>query len=294
MQPVHLAQILTPKLVKLNGVWYGPKKAKRVVILVHGLGGNMLNAVASEFAAVLTNEETAVLSFNNRGHGLISKMYKAAPKTKKGYTTFTAGSVHEVFEDCVDDIDGAVQFARKHGAKEIFLAGHSTGCQKSVYWAHKRKSAGVNGIILLAPISDYAGMKKEVGDTAINKALAAAQKLVAAKKKHNLLPDHMWPSMIDAQRFISLYSKRGNEEIFPYWSESTKPNTLRGIRVPILVVLAEHDEYADRSAAALHDWFIEHIYTGEVVVIPDVVHSFHGGETRAAGLIAAFMKERYN
>ncbi len=124
MQPVHLADIETPKKFRLNGVWYGPKRAKRVVILVHGLGGNMLNSVAIEFAAVLTNSETAVLSFNNRGHGLVSKLYKHSPKSKKGYVSITAGSVHEVFEDCVDDIDGAVQFARAHGGREIYLAGH--------------------------------------------------------------------------------------------------------------------------------------------------------------------------
>ncbi len=294
MQPVHLADIETPKKFKLDGVWYGPKKAKRVVILVHGLGGNMLNAFASQCAAVITNNDTAVLSFNNRGHGLVSKAYKSAPKTKKGYVRITAGSVHEVFEDCVDDIDGAVQYARAHGGKEVYLAGHSTGCQKSIYWASKRKSAGVKGIILFAPISDYAGMRMEVGDKAIRKALASAQKLVSANKKHHLLPPSVWPSMIDAQRFISLYSKGGNEEIFPYWDVMRIPKTLRSVKVPILVVLAEKDEYADRNAQELHNWFMQQIYTGEVIVIPSVGHSFHTGEKEVAKKVDSFMKERYN
>lgn len=294
MQPVHLAHIVTPKKFVLNGVWYGPKKAKRVVILVHGLGGNMLNSFASQFASVLTNADTAVLSFNNRGHGLVSKVYKDAPKSKKGYVRITAGSVHEVFEDCVDDIDGAVRFARAHGGKEIFLAGHSTGCQKSVFWASKRNSAGVKGIVLFAPISDYAGMCKDVGDAVINKAVSAATKLIQAKKKHHLLPTGVWPEMIDAQRFVSLYSKKGNEEIFPYWDTARIPKELRGVHVPILAVLAEQDEYADRPASEMRDWFIRHIYTGEVVIIPDVAHSFHGGEKQAAKAIGTFLNERYN
>ncbi|MBP9757528.1 MAG: alpha/beta fold hydrolase [Candidatus Pacebacteria bacterium] len=294
MQAVHLADIVTPKKLMLNGVWYGPKKARRVVILVHGLGGNMLNSFASSMAAVLTNSDTAVLSFNNRGHGLVSKAYKEAPKSTKGYERITAGSVHEVFEDCVDDIDGAVKYARAHGAKEVYLAGHSTGCQKSVYWAYKRKSAGVKGIILLAPISDYAGMRMEVGDKAITRALSVAQKFVKAKKKHQLLPANVWHSMIDAQRFISLYSRKGNEEIFPYWDEKRIPKALRAVRVPVLVLLAENDEYADRKAEELHDWFIREIYSGEVAIIPKVAHSFYTGEKMAASRIAAFMKERYN
>ncbi len=294
MQPVHLASIETPKKFVLNGIWYGPKKAKRVVILVHGLGGNMLNSFASQFASVLTNADTAVLSFNNRGHGLVSKAYKSSPKSKKGYVRITAGAVHEIFEDCVDDIDGAVRYARAHGGKEVYLAGHSTGCQKSIFWASKRKSAGVKGIILLAPISDYAGMRKAVGDKAINKALSAATKLVQAKKPHNLLPPSVWPEMTDAQRFISLYSTKGNEEIFPYWDEARSPKALRSVQVPILTVLAENDEYADRPAADMQAWFIEHLYTGEVVIIPSVAHSFHGGEKQTAKAIGAFLNERYN
>ena len=54
------------------------------------------------------------------------------------------------------------------------------------------------------------------------------------------------------------------------------------------------DEYADRPADQMHKWFINQLYTGEVVVIPGVAHSFHGGEKHAAKYIAAFMKERYN
>lgn len=294
MQPVHLVEIDTPKKFRLNGVWYGPKKAKRVIILVHGIGGNMLNAVSTSCAAVLTNTETAVLSFNNRGHGMVSRAYKDAPKTKKGYVRITAGSVHEVFEDCVDDIDGAVQFARAHGGKEIYLVGHSTGCQKSMYWASKRKSAGVKGIILLGPISDYSSMRMAVGDKMIRRGLAAAQKLIKAKKPHHLLPADLWPNMIDAQRFISLYSGKSNEEIFPYWDDARTPKALQSVHVPVLVVLAEKDEYADRTPDDLRAWFLKHVYTGETVIIPAVGHSFRGGEKMMAGKIAAFMKERYN
>lgn len=294
MKAVHLCEIDTPKGFRLDGIWFGPKRAKRVIILIHGLGGNMLNSVAHSFAEVLVSRDTAVLSFNNRGYGIISKIYKAAPKTKKGYTRIVAGSAHEKFEDCTDDIDGAVRYAKKHGAKEVYVAGHSTGCQKSIYWASKGNTAGVSGIILLAPVSDYAGMRKEVSAKRIVHATEIAKKMIKAKRGHDLMPSAVWSELVDAQRYVSLYSKKGNEEIFTYWDPLRTPKHLRSVKLPILAVLAGKDEYWDRPVGEIADWFLKHLYSGEVAVIPGVAHSFHGGQKIAARAIDGFMKERYN
>jgi pimeloyl-ACP methyl ester carboxylesterase len=293
MQTVQLAEIHTPKKFILNGIWYGPKRAQCVFIYVHGLGGNMLNSVARSLAPELTDQNCAYLSFNNRGYGTVSKAYKNKPKTKKGYESVLAGAAHEVFEECVDDIEGAVQYARAHGAKQVFLIGHSTGCQKSIYWAHK-KGKGVDGIVLLAPVSDYPAMKKIAGAPALKRAGSAAQKLVAKKKKHALLPLSIWPELVDAQRFLSLYSGKGNEEIFTYWAPEQKPKTLRSIEIPILAIVAENDEYNDRPAGEIAAWLLEHLYTGEVMVVPKALHSFHGTFNVIGAAIDRFMKERYN
>lgn len=293
MQTVQLSEIHTPKKFILNGIWFGPKRAKRVLIHVHGLGGNMLNSVGRALADIMTDSQTAVLSFNNRGNGIISKVYKDAPKSKKGYDRIVAGSAHEVFADCVDDIEGAVRYARSHGAKEVYLVGHSTGCQKSLYWASK-KGKGVDGIVLLAPVADYPAMKNAVGTKALSRASTTAKKLIAQKKKHQLLPPSIWPELIDAQRFLSLYSGASYEEIIPYWNPKRNPKALRSIQIPILAVIAGNDEYHDRPAAEIAGWFLEHIFTGEATVIPDAPHSFHGKFDEVHDAIDSFMKERYN
>jgi pimeloyl-ACP methyl ester carboxylesterase len=294
MKAVHLCEIDTPKGFRLDGIWFGPKRAKRVIILIHGLGGNMLNSVAHSFTDALVDANTAVLSFNNRGYGIVSKIYKSAPKTKKGYTRIIAGAAHEKFEECVDDIDGAVRYVKKHVGKEVYLAGHSTGCQKSIYWASRDRAAGVSGIILLAPVSDYAGMSREVSEKKIARATEIAKKMVKTKRGHELMSPAVWPEMVDAQRFVSLYSKKGNEEIFTYWDPAHAPKLLRSVRLPVLAVLAEKDEYWDRPVGEIADWFLEHLFAGEVAVIPEVAHSFHGGQKMVARAIGVFMKERYN
>ena len=158
MRPCHAVAIQTPKKVVLDGLWLGEKKAKAVIILIHGLGSSLWKRLP--LAEKLVGKGIAVLAFNNRGHDRISRIVRAGEK-KMGKSQW-GGGASEVFTDCVDDIEGAIRFARKQGAKRIFLAGHSTGCQKAVYWAYKnkglpagRQGRGVKGLILLASLSDY-------------------------------------------------------------------------------------------------------------------------------------------
>lgn len=97
--------------------------------------------------------------------------------------------------------------------------------------------------------------------------------------------------MTDAQRFISLYSGESAEEIFTYWNSKRNPKTLRSVLLPVLVLLAEKDEYADRPAKKIGDWFAEHLKVGDrVVVVPRVKHSFKGAEKQVAKLIKGFMQ----
>lgn len=285
MRPCFHVEIVTPKKVVLNALLFGAKKPKRVFIWLHGLNSSMFSkAVIMDF---LTDKETAVLAFNNRGHDKVSYIATTTKtKEKRG------GGAHEVFAECVDDIDGAIKLVRSLGAKQIYLVGHSTGCQKSIYWASKHKTR-VRGIILLAPVSDYAAALKQYGSAALAKAEKAARALVKKGKPHELLPETLlpWRDLVDAQRFLSLYTKDSSEEIFCYAQKGKSPSTLRKVKTPILALFAEHDEFADRSAADLAGWFLEHIYTGEPVIIPNVGHSFKGAEKLVAKEITRFATE---
>jgi alpha-beta hydrolase superfamily lysophospholipase len=233
------------------------------------------------------DSQTAVLTFNNRGHDKV-----AVVPTEKG-RRLTAGSAHEVFTDCIDDINGALNFVRRKGVSNIFLAGHSTGCQKSVYWASKSGAKIVKGIIILAPMSDYAAELHTGGKEKLARAEKVAREYVRTGRKHELLPDTIWNPkwLADAQRYISAYSGNSPEEIFTYWDRKRTPRTLRSVKRPLLTVLAEKDEYSDRPVEELYEWFLEHTYEGEVAIVPKAMHGFKGGERKAASLIKNFMKE---
>lgn len=275
MRPCFHVEIETPKKVLLNGLWLGPKNATRVYVWVHGLGSTMFSKLS--IMDHLIDDDTAVLTFNNRGHDKIAVVPTTGTKRIKG------GSVHEVFTDCVDDIEGAIRAAKQQGAREVILVGHSTGCQKSAYWGSV-KGRGVKGIVLLAPISDYSSELQASGPKKLAAAKRAAERLIREGKRDAVLPESIWgwPWIADAQRFMTLYTGAGAEEVFTYWNPSRKPQTLSKIRLPILSVLAEHDEFADRPAQEIADWFIQHIYEGEALVARGAGHSFKGSEKKIA------------
>lgn len=287
MQSAHVVEIETPKKVRLRGLWYGPQKSKRVIVFVHGLGGSAFSMRRTLDA--LVSKDTAVFSFSNRGHDLMSDI---AVTSGKGIPR-RSGKAHEVFTECVDDIEGAIRFVRTRGAKSIFIAGHSTGCQKSIYWASKKKGGrAVTGIILLAPISDYEAELHRKGKLKIERAEKYARTLVRRGKQHELMPDTLWHEVMDAQRFLSLYTKETPENTFPYGRPEQTPDVLSAVRTPVLVCWAENDEYADRPVEEIADWFEWNIKAPHrVVVIPKVSHGFKGGETEVARTIRAFVKD---
>lgn len=279
-------EIVTPKKFVLRGLWLGPKKPKRIVVWVHGLGSSLWSKFA--IAEQLVDSRTAVLVFNNRGADRVVEVGQRVGRKGK---RITAGATHEKFTDCVDDIQGAINYARKEGVKNIYLAGHSTGCQKSIYWAHKKKSRGVNRIILLAPVSDYAGALANHGKAKIARAAASARALVKRGKPHEMLGKSVWSEEPnDAQRFLSLYTPDSIEEIFTYAQPKKNPRILKSIRKPLLLLWAERDEYADRPAEEAIAWFER--YTPKphkIIIVPGAKHSFKGAERRVANEIKKFI-----
>lgn len=276
MRPAHVIEIITPKKFVLNGLWFGSQKPKRAIIHMHGLFSNAFS-MGSVIEQIVDND-TAMITFNNRGHDTVSDVKQIVGKKRKYHR---AGAAHEVFTDCVDDIQGVINFVRKMGVKDIYLTGHSTGCQKAIYWASKTGGRAVKGIILYAPLSDYAGDRKKPNLQTVTKV---ARQMVKKGKKHELLPVGLWWHYIDAQRFLSLYTPDSVEEIFSYAQKDRVPRTYQSVRMPMIVLFAGEDEYSERPAQKLVEWFTQQTRSSrfDAVIIPDVGHSFKGGEARVA------------
>lgn len=272
----------------LQGAWLGPRRARTAFIFMHGLTGNLFSqsAVATELARL---PGTACLLFNNRGHGFISPISRMIGGKRK---KVALGMAHETFSDCRHDVAAAVAFAKSRGAKRIILVGHSTGCQKSVWYLSHSPAPEVKGAVFLAPLSDYAALIKDMTPHAYQTLRVEVEKL-EREDPRALVPQESlpFPELIDAQRWLSLYTPESDEEIFTYGS-GKQPATLRKTRVPVLALFSSHDQYADRSAEELARWFTEarpklpiesyvvdapdHGFTGKAAFLAKIIRTWNG------------------
>lgn len=281
----EIVEIITPKKIVLNGLWFGPIQAKVGFIFIPGLGGNVFSKL--DLLAWLASSHFSVLSLNTRGHDKVVKIQKIDKRTIKGYYSINGGSAHEVFTECKDDIAGAVKFLLSRKIKNIYLIGHSTGCQKSVYYLAKGKfKEKVQGAILLCPISDYASAVKEYGKKKLKKVASIARQMVRTGRSHNILPLNLWPGYVDAQRFLSLYTSNTPEEIFSYIDPDKKPYSLLKVKQPLLIILAGQDQYQDRPAKQIANWFDKYINhpRSQVKIFTKANHSLVGYEKLIAKL----------
>ncbi len=282
--------IVTPKKFLLDGLWFGGNWPRRGIVFVHGLASTAF--ANHDFLVPLADKNTAIIFFSNRGHDKVTGIKKIKRNSKKGYTRKLAGETHEVFTDCTDDIQGAVNFLLKKSVKEIYLVGHSTGCQKIAYYlSHRNKQRKIRGAALLCPISDYSYSKKFTDPRKLARAQAVAKQLVKQKRLHEFMPKNIWPNLLDAQRFLSLNTPDSKEEIFTYAQPKKTPRTLRKIKIPLLVVFAGNDEFRDRDTKEIARWFTKNVQSKQTIIsiIPNALHGFRGKETSVVNKIRDFI-----
>ena len=284
----QIVEFLTPENVFLTGLQLGNPRSETCYIFIHGLGGNVFSNRG--LADLLMDETSSVFPFSNRGHDLISRIKKIDKRKKKGTVSFIGGAAHEVFSECVDDIEGAVQFAKSQGAKHVILVGHSTGSQKAIYYLSKKDNQRkIHSVILLSALSDFAVTMSHTTVEDYKSLLKISEALVMQGSEHTLLPASIWPALADAQRFLSLTTPTSEEEIFSYY-DPDKKSIFSNITLPLLVVFGDDDEYRDRPVKQIVEWFDTHQnssdYSSEIV--SDGTHGFDGIEKEVARIIKNF------
>jgi len=290
-QPARVIDIVTPNKFVLKGLWFGAESPSKIIIFIHGLGGNAFSS--HKLITPLADSQTAVITFSNRGHDQVASIKKVDNRKKKGYSRITAGESMEIFTDCVDDIQGAVNYALSVNPKaSIYLSGHSTGCQKSAYYLSRfGKQKFIKGVILLAPMSDYAAILKSDKNGNLKTAENFAKNLVKKNQPQGLLPPEIWPDMVSAQRFLSLATPESREEIFCYAVSGKAPDIFRKIKIQALIVLAQKDEYRDRSIKKIAAWFEKNFKSEKlsINIIPSAPHNFYKYENQVLDLIKKFI-----
>jgi pimeloyl-ACP methyl ester carboxylesterase len=239
-----------------------------LLVFVHGMGSNFYrSALKKAFLEVAPTMGLGILAFNNRGA--------------------ERGTEDEKFSACLADLDAAAAFARRRGYRKVVWAGHSTGCQKIVYWQARRQHPAVAGLVLLAPADDYAATRRDLGARYETK-VAWARKQVAAGKPG--APVTGLYERFSAARFLSVADPRATEaNVFRYDGALTQ---FRRVRCPVYAVFGSAEEFAaippadmlailrrKTRSAQYNDW-----------LIPGANHSFKECEAGVARTVCEWAR----
>ncbi|GIW59801.1 MAG: hypothetical protein KatS3mg087_0867 [Patescibacteria group bacterium] len=276
--------------VMLRGLWLGGVAAKKVIVFVHGLGGSLFSGY--NYLSEIASEDTAVVLFENRGHDWVTRIKVRDSGAKGGVGYISGGGAMEVFTDCVDDLMGVADFVRGQGAVEVYLVGHSTGCQKIVYaLVNSDLQDRVSGVVLMAPMSDYAGSLAVMDREVLERAVMVGKEMVAGGRGMELLPAELGVGIYSAQRFVSLNDIESAEEVFPYAFLKKEPIELKKISLNMRVILAEMDEHRDREMREIKSWFDEVVQSKDYrcVIVEGANHGFEGMEKSVQKIIEEFV-----
>ena len=250
-----------------GGLIQSKKPTKSIVLHIHGMtdeffDGKLVEAVAQ--AAKDAGHD--FFTFNNRGAALITLI--------KGRFL---GTSMERFEDCKKDITGALTALHKLGYRKFILSGHSTGCQKIVYYTKTVKKFPIEALVCMSPADDLAVQKEKLGKK-FGAYLKEAEKLTKKNKGDTILPKEFATPMWSAQRFYHLFKDNSIEGgIFNY----AKPITSTAkIQQPILAVFGEEEQYAVLPPEEMLQMLSKTFQNkkSKTALIEKGDHSYHGQE----------------
>ncbi len=258
-------------------------KGKDAVIFIHGMGGHFYKDGFLKGARLLLEHNISFFSVNTRGADIVKDF-----KDLKG-EHHTLGTAFEKFEDSKWDIGAAIDFLESLGYENFHLMGHSTGCQKILYYAYSTRDTRVKSLIHVSPADDYEIWKEELGDN-FEKIVAIAKDMVARGEGDKIIvplyerTGELW----SASRFLSFADRTKMEaRMFNYENLEAFSQVMN----PTLVFLGTEDQYFLRPL----DWYAEKLrkaYKGEKLKIEIMLgdHSFHGEEEALFRKIGRFIK----
>ena len=194
---------------RLHGALFTPERPSDLALLfVHGVAMNFYLPPLFTFGQELAARGFHSFVINTRGHDWISR---AGNLTKFG------GSAYENLEDCLPDLDGALDHLKQRGYRRIIFVGHSLGAIKSLIYQGTRRRSDVVGIVSCsAPRQFYS--ERVARQAGFRELIEKAEAMVAEGKGEELIPVGVGstPGIFTARSHVNKYGRDDNNDCRPY------------------------------------------------------------------------------
>lgn len=221
--------------LRLPMIHFESNKKDICVICIHGMCGTIIdNYFATVWGKLLAKNDIGFIYEHNRGHSIENDIVMKDGSFKR------CGCMYEIFEDCIYDIDLAIQTAKEKGYKRIILLGHSLGCNKVIYYYYKKHPNILGMILASAPdmIESHLLIEPEYEEL-LKEAKENIEKNQPTKLLHKMIEDYMYMS---SQTYYNWFHKNSNLNNLPIISNPKNWEQLETIDVPILTFSGSKDE----------------------------------------------------
>ena len=267
-------------------VHFESKEKDVCIICIHGMCGTIVdNYFATVWGKILSEKNIGFIYEHNRGHSIENDIVMNDGSFKR------CGCMYEIFEDCIYDIDLAIQTAKDKGYKKIILLGHSYGCNKVIYYYYK-KHPNILGIIL-ASAPDMIGSHLLV-EPDYKELLEEAKKNIdnnePQKLLHKMIEDYMYMSSLT---YYNWYNKNSNLNNLPVISNKEHWEQFETIDVPVLTFSGSNEEDYYQHLDLLKDKALN-CNNFEYKIIDNTGHTYKNKEKEIANLIFDFINKNFN
>jgi pimeloyl-ACP methyl ester carboxylesterase len=208
------------------------------LIFVHGVAMNFYLPPLFNFGQSLAQRGYHSFVINTRGHDWIAR---AGNLQKFG------GSAYENLEDCVADLDAAIEFLKKHGYRRFVLIGHSLGAIKSIIYQGTQQRGDIASIVACsAPKQFYS--ERVIRQPEFRELISTAEQMVANGKSEELMmvPVGVNPGLFTARTHLNKYGRDDGNDCRPH---------AKNVGCPLLAIAGGAEapffhEYAQEIVAA--------------------------------------------
>jgi len=268
--------------LRLPMVHYNTLKKDICILCIHGMCGSFAdNYFASVWGDFLAKNNIGFIYEHNRGHDIENDI------VKKDGSFLRCGTMYETFEDCIYDIDLAIETAKNLGYKRMILLGHSYGCNKVIYYYYKKhpKLLGIilasapdmlGSHILLEP--DYEKLLQEAKDNIDNKK--------PNKLLHKMIENYMYMS---SKTYFNWYNPKSALNNLPVIANKEHWEQFSSIDVPILTFSGSLEEEYYLQLNLLKEKALS-CPNFQGIIVNDTAHTYSNKEKEIAKLICDWVK----
>jgi len=271
----RLCSFKTADNERLHGLLFTLPQAESdlALVLIHGVAMNFYLPPLSVFGQELAQLGYHSFVINTRGHDWISR---AGNLAKFG------GSAYEVLEDCIADLDGALDYLSEQGYRRFILIGHSLGAIKSLIYQGTRRRSDISGIVSCsAPRQFYS--ERAARQPGFRAVIERAESLIAQDRGDELLSVAVGsaPGIFSARTHVNKYGEDERNDVRPY---------AKLIGCPLLVIVGSAEprffhqyareivEAADHGTYTLVDG-ANHFYNRHTAEIVEIIAQWLGRVT---------------